>query len=996
VDYIVIFALAGAFLKLALDIIAYNKLGVLSLKTISQKISKSYGDIKDSPVNTVSLFKKRGRYTSPVAKIIIDRLLSETVKKIENIPGRTLSLKSAGLRAVVLICILSASYLGFVKSGFYRESLNLMKASFFLDRDNYMEVFPGNIISPAGKDINIKVKTNMTRPELYIERLEETFVRQMTEISPENYPENYSYTVYDLKEDANYRIKTAEGYKTDRYYVRILLPPELTDISLTYYYPEYTRLAAETVSGGNIRAYRGTAADLTVTADKPLKDATVRINGKSRQMEKKSNRKYKTSILVNESGQYKIFLAGKISEQSSEQISVVNNNLPLYRIEALKDSPPEITLVYPDKDIKASPDAKIEIAGRARDNLGIKSIKISYYIDVGGKSMEVSLKEFEAPVKENNFSYIWDLAKTNVVPGSIITYQLTASDSNTLYGPGIGLSRRRRIEIEGFRERHKKILKDMSDYQNKLLDMVEKSYDMTSKLKNEDYPSAGRESKELEDTLKDMIEKAASISKEMEKDSFTEESTRREFKGIEDILKNILKYKMQSLKESMSAENKDTSLETSENIESELEKAAKLTEDISKRENMSDISSSAEDTMNSARELSDMLAGGEAAPEDIMDKIRKLAELMNEMRKAIKDMPHQLPDEFINKESMQDIDFNASQNSLKELSEALKAKDYNRAREILKELSESLEAMAGQIQKAAGESYGSRKDMLAERTRDLTNKLKEIIQKQGEIIEDTDILKDYQIAKKAEWDKKRFEMLKKKYREFKSTAGFRSSEADSEFSKGRLFQTPGILKNYMENSKDKFKRKKTEEFLKELKERPDPADIIDADKKKELKSLSQRQQTLKSETENIRNGLDTLSHMSAVFDPEILENISFAVVYMGKASQELTGYMPLDAVGSGRRALAYLSMSENKMEDFSKQMQSMPKSLSSGQSGLHKRPSGGQAGRRGFKEGYVEIPGAAEARGGEEIREKILKELKEKYPERYRKLIREYFKSLTK
>ncbi len=945
IRYIIIAAALPGILKLGLDITGYIKSRALSLTALSGEISRKNKNIKDSLVNTFSLFRKKDRYKTPVAKVIIDRLLSETLKKTESIPRGGLSLNRTIFRALLLIALLSGSYLGALRSGFYRESLLRARASLFWDKNNYMEVVDGNKTAPLGEDISIKVNTNMTRPKIDIARLDEIYTREMKEVAPDE----YSYILYEIREEISYRIKTAEGYKTNWYNIRVLSPPGLEDIEITYNYPEYTRLPAETVSDGNIQAYKGTIAEIKITSDKATKKATVIIDNKSHSMEKIAERTFRTDIVVSRDSQYKIILSGKIPGKGSSKNSgdssdqspkrrLVNNDLPLYRIDAIKDSPPEAALSYPDRDIKASPDAKIEVAGRIKDNLGIKTINIEYYIDVGGKSNEVRVKEFDIPVKENNFSYIWNIAKTDVLPGSIITYNITAYDANTLYGPGIGRSCRRQIEIEGFREKHKKILEEVEGFQKELLDMIEKSYELSSELQNEKYPAAEQKSKENKENLKNIIEKADSITKEMEKDAFTEERTRREFEGIEEILKNILNSKMASLDKSISSQNKNVAMKNSEKIEKELEKAANLTEEIAKREKMSDLYSSADDTMNSVQELADMLGEENPVPEDIINKARKIAKLIDELQNTIENMPHRLPDEFINKKSMKNLDFNTSQNNLRKLSEALKNGNYDRAREILKKLRKSLEAMTGQIRKAAGESYSDRKEKLSERTGSLSEKLQEIIQKQKKLIEDTKVLEDYVASKKTAWEKKRFEILKEKFREFKSTAGFRSQEADLEFSRGRLFQSPDILKNFLENSNNEFKINKTKEFLEELRKQPALSTILEQNKKESLSGLSKSEQELKSDTENIRNGLDTLSHISALFNPEIVENISSAAVYMGKASNELKIYEPTPSLDSQRRALAYLSMTDDAIQNFSNQLKSMPQNLNSSGGGRYRRP----------------------------------------------------------
>ncbi|GAI15886.1 unnamed protein product [marine sediment metagenome] len=61
------------------------------------------------------------------------------------------------------------------------------------------------------------------------------------------------------------------------------------------------------------------------------------------------------------------------------------------------------------------------------------------------------------------------------------------------------------------------------------------------------------------------------------------------------------------------------------------------------------------------------------------------------------------------------------------------------------------------------------------------------------------------------------------------------------------------------------------------------------------------------------------------------------------------------------------------------------------------QPRGGTlpGGRMGFREGYVKIPEAHEYQPPKEFRQELLEALKEKYPEIYKELIKQYYRRLT-
>ncbi|MEA3506113.1 MAG: hypothetical protein U9R36_01245, partial [Elusimicrobiota bacterium] len=185
IKYIVLTALIPGVLKVLSDILKYRRNSVLALISISREIAESCEEIQDRIVNTVSLYKQRSLYSSPVAREIIRRLMEDTLKKIDALPRGVISLKSVVIRSIIIAALLLISFAAAGRYSFYREGLNLVKASFLWDRDYYIEVLPGDIVSPPGYDVDINIKTNMVRPELEIMVMDEKYRRQPAKAGPQ-------------------------------------------------------------------------------------------------------------------------------------------------------------------------------------------------------------------------------------------------------------------------------------------------------------------------------------------------------------------------------------------------------------------------------------------------------------------------------------------------------------------------------------------------------------------------------------------------------------------------------------------------------------------------------------------------------------------------------------------------------------------------------------------------------------------------------------------
>ncbi|MFC2060940.1 DUF4175 family protein [Elusimicrobiota bacterium] len=963
-----------------------KKSGPLRLSKINSDMEENYSVVEDRLVNTISLWKDRGKYTSEIAGTVINRLLHETLFIFKTLPRGVLN--AADFKKNILYfttVFLAISVMIMFSPDSFMGKVNEVGRAVFQKQDWYIRVEPGSKEILSGESMAVRVYTNsITVPEIEVERLDSNYREKAIRIEKDV----YEYHINEIREDIRYRaLSNNKRLKSEWYDIVIKSPPVAGDILLTYRYPAYMGYRNKISSATQIDDFRGTSVTVEAMSSASLKTALLRTDKDEMQMKIISKERVSGSFVLEDQTFYQIII--------EDESGMSNVDSPRYPVNVMTDLAPDVDLQYPKGSLKVSPEAKVELTGATMDNIGLKKIYIEYYIDMGGSLKKVPVKTItEDNIKHEKFSYIWDLSKTDVLPGSIVTYKIAAEDNNTLYGPGVGHSESMQLEITGFRDKHDEILKKTEEVEEKILSLLAESYELSSFLEKSDFANASEKLDTLKKDNKELSDYIEKLADEMEGDPYTEKPTIDEFKAMRDVLNYLSEKNMPDLKKSIS-KKEGSALGKSKKISSELERMMRLSKDALEREKMSDVLSSASDSLEKARDLADMLNQEDITPQDIMKKIEKLNDLIEQMRKAVKEFPQDLPEEFINQESMKELDFSDPQKGLADLMEALRSGDMEAAREILNSMIDSLQAVMNTLQEAAGEAHSERREKLMKRSAELQKKMENIIDEQRRLIEETQDEKDFLNAVRADYEKERMAELKEKYEVLRSSARIRIYEVEREFEKGYLYKTAELLEERKNRMKQEWKKKLIDEYLGELRYRKPDRELLTEARKSELNSISQEQEELRKQLDNLKEGISTLGHLTAMLDMKLMENLDLAGVYMGDAARSLSEQSPSRALPSERQALSHLLQSNNEMMDFAQKLQSIPQSLSSG-SRMNYQPyqTKKSGGRSGYSEGYVEIPDADQAQDGKEFRKRILKALKEKYPSVYKELIEKYFRSL--
>ncbi len=231
----------------------------------------------------------------------------------------------------------------------------------------------------------------------------------------------FQFTFAGLPEGVEYYVE-AGSVESRHYHLRVVDLPAVKQIRVTYNYPSWTGMKPVVdAHGGDLRAIEGTTANLEIRTDRPLRDGVLLLdNSRQIQLSGGQNNLYNGSIAIQKDGSY--------------HIAAISQGVPVrlsedFFIEANKANPPDVAIVRPTHDYRASPIEEVTIGVHAADQFGLGDMALHYSVN-GGAEQTVDLLQQKGAKQADGSSTI-ALENLKLVPGDIISYYATAKDART-------------------------------------------------------------------------------------------------------------------------------------------------------------------------------------------------------------------------------------------------------------------------------------------------------------------------------------------------------------------------------------------------------------------------------------------------------------------------------------------------------------------------------------------------------------------------------------
>ena len=839
-----------------------------------------------------------------------------------------------------------------------------------------------------------------------------------------------------LKRTLSYRAASG-AFSSPTYSAEAIDPPEIGNLQLTVYPPAYTGLGATSSTSGNIEGLKGSNLRINAISTKDIVKAEIVLGDGKRVPLKIDGRKLQGNLVLFQSQQYQILVEDRHGFRNSP-IS--------YDLKVKPDGFPTVDLLRPTEDLEINGDEMLTLEYSARDDFGLAEVTLS--VKVGERQEKIRLQKDDARKLILRDQYRWDLGRLAWRDGEDALVALEVTDNDTVSGPKLGSSRAIRLRLKNIKGEHQQIAEMVRELNSRMVDLLGDHLEKPMPEEN-NAARAPDMNQKFEQNLVEALKQTEEVMRRTEKDRLSDFAT---WSDLEALKRNLQFTKEELLKKQEQAQSADDKLRARDEISSELERMSLLSEDISKRLKAQEMASTAQDLARSQERLMDSLEKLQSGDKNLDSLLKQLSDLTKSLaalQQAMSQMAQQLPDDFMNMESMRSLGFNEMFSALDEIRKKLMQGDIEGARQLARELFNQMAQMVASLQNSQRSAMASSMGRMQGEMSRSTNELQQIAREQQEILLNTEDINKSALSERDNALKEKLDRflenakteLGKLTELFPDREGPEDPEAATKLDDATMNQ---LLKNLIAKllSRD-FPGYGEGEGLarKELGKKRDPSQVervrraestldnlkaeldslmgqsmqaLKESDQKQLRDLANRQGVLRERTESLHEKLESLFQLFPSLDPKIVQNIGEAGKSMNNANERLGRLDSQGAVPPERDALDRLSQSQQQMQSAMQQMAQrgqlgnmpvtrlfrqgrfMPGGMLTPLPGMPQFPEFDvDSGFTGLDTEKFRLPGKEEYKAPRNFREEILDSLKQGVPPQLKDQIERYFKNLS-
>ncbi len=669
------------------------------------------------------------------------------------------------------------------------------------------------------------------------------------------------------------------------------------------------------------------------------------------------------------------------------------------KFDIIPDKSPEISIIFPEKDLTLSTKDKLEVSLMAKDDISVSKLLLKYSI----LDVEESLKEVEIEIEPSilvNEGYVFDLSAFEA--GDVITYYGEAFDNDETLGPKSTVSKSLKIEIPSPIKKHEEFLEQLKMITDSLAITLANLLEMPEQKTTKEFINLKNSYLKAVPPQIKLLRKLISVENPL-----LSEGSKKTIQNITDSLEE------QTEKE-LVFPNKNINL-----MVKTLEDSILYLIDILDRERLEiiqELYKELKDKKDYLKKLVNQYKNNrdEKIKKEIYSEIKKLEKKINAILEKLSKLSNDIDSEFINQEASKLKKMKEEMESLEDLlNNGDLDKLLDRIDQLDKELDDLLEGVSHKKEGLMDERQSE-----AEKMRNkMMNELQDLIFEEEQIFKETQKLSskvlEHVKKHKKEIDDK-IELLEEAYNQLfnikKSVMNpydrahlenaqdelgmaIESIKAGDPSSGYQILLTvidrltnitegiKSMLKWGVNNRKDHIGNKElldnAEKKIKEFldfwdKLQKDASKQFTKEELKKMEQLSQYQSELRKKLEKLRE-MEKKQNIAAGDSSEKLDEVD-------KKFKNAT-----DELGEGVPKQAQLS-EEGALQKLKEIQQDMQKQNQSNQNKNNSRQE---------KEKFVKIP-SEKGKGPKELREDILKSMKKTAPEGYKNVVDEYFKNIIK
>ncbi|MBL7109485.1 MAG: hypothetical protein ISS11_04500 [Candidatus Marinimicrobia bacterium] len=735
-----------------------NKNGLFN-NSSDEEIAKWAGiklpHIADRLLNTLQLEKTllNQQKQNDLAQVAIDK----TNEQIESISAKQTKEKlsnklliNTGIFLGVILVLFIVFHNTFIQSG-YR--ILHPKTEFPIPLPFHLESISGDINIIGGDSASIAITGIGDLPDSII--LNWTSKEKQRHITIPKKNDFYNFTFENVQGDTRYwgevvssswltpwdTIKSTVDtiFVTDR--------PIIGNIEFTIIPPDYTGEDIKTHPGNitEIMAIEGSRISINADANKILSSAFIETGFESLELTV-SNKQL--------NGYFTLIKDEILTIQCMDLNNVVNQNPPQYRIITIPDSPPELFVTSPDKEITLDESMLIYFNMLMSDDYGFSSMNIEYqiqhpsYLSVDTNLYLHNIPEMMKSARTQQIFHSWDLKNLRLDWEDELHFRIHLADNNSFSGPSVTISplfiaRYPSMEdlFEQLEEEENFTTEETEEILMTLEDIEEMVEDLQLEmLKAEDVNwEQTQKTQETLDKMEDVLSQVQQIQEQLEliselseKNDLVSDDLQEKFSKLQEMLESImtpeLMEAMEKLREAMEELDPEKMLEALEDFEfnieefeEQLDRFLEMFEMAMAEQKMDEIVKRLEEMLEEQTEIVDELRDKEDSElSDLASRERRQEENFSNLQDAMKDAQTTMENVSPStSEKLEDLkESKLSEETSENLTDARKSMQENDSQNSEQSASQAKENLEQMLSQAKSIQSAFQKESIGEMMRD--------------------------------------------------------------------------------------------------------------------------------------------------------------------------------------------------------------------------------------------------------------------------------------
>ena len=947
--------------------------------------------------------------------------------------------------------------------------------SYLPDRAMHITIEPQQAVIARGSNLDVQAQVSGRLPgSMQIRLQREGEAAQWYDMESLE-PGAFRYTLLEPQASLSFQAVNG-GYASEPGELKVVPDPAIGQLVLRYLFPDYTGLPEQVQEGGgDIQALPGTQVRLSMRANVPLASGRMRFEvGDEVPLAITDGQELHGQLLVMQDDAYVI--------EVEDLHGLKNSRPPRFTVQVQPDAVPTVEVAEPVDGVEVDETTDLRIRYEATDDFGLQNAALVYLGPAGG--------EQRVPMHQGRFdrssvfeTFSWNMRDWALPDGDTLQFYVEVYDNDTISGPKRGVSETVTLRMRNREQEHDELEQLQEELADATLDLLADHLDLAAEFEEwQEQAAAGEEldsnalaeaqqrQQEAEQRAEQLAEQVEEALARVQNDPYSTYESFADLQALQRNMERLQNSLMPALQQSMQAmppRNASPSQmsepqERLEDVLEELERMASLSEQIADNEKMQDLERLSTRMMEEQNSLLSALddlpqdfQGGELPPE-LQEMLDNLQSMMQELMEAMAQMPAAISDEFLNSQ-LEDLPLGDMQQQLQELQEKLAEGDLEAAKQLAEELLKEMSAMVAAMQNMQQQAGEGTMDAMGQQLMESANRLQDLVQRQEEILNDTQEIDQDAVQRLNEAQQEAFESARRTVedelnalsRQLAEWAHRSRQQPDGDYmfdevARQTLRPVFDAMKNLEEPDVPKTRQalQQVQDQLDWLQQRaaqsmPDDAGIqqqtaqaqqrmqaaqqaldslpqdrhamLTPQQGEQLGGLSQQQAGVQAEAQQLAEELAQMMPLLPSLPGEISQNVQEAVPFMGEARDALGNRQSQPAIPPEQAALERLRSANTSMQQAMQGMQqrgqmmgmSMPMLQQTGRIPMpgmldQMRVDEQEAGRMGTSVRNFQLPDKEAYKVPRMFREDIMEALQEGYPERYKDRIEQYYRDIVR